>query len=709
MKIKLIFFLTISALLCVLLSMSISSCQSENPKVSTSVDLIISEFMCSNKNTIKDEDEKSSDWIELTNLTSDTLFLKGFSLSDDPDRLTQYTFTSGFILPNTQELFYASGEKKEGHLNFKLDKSGGEIILLNPSKEIINHIEYPGQFKDMSYIYVKDEWNYTASPSPKKANDSKDLLTGVAPLVNILFDKEESQIQVTLSADEKGELMYTTDGSSVFSGAAKVYRSPFSVDSNQVVTAALFSETLITKKEVSAVFVNKEIHSLPVISLVTAPKNLWSDSTGIFVPGLFKNFEDRSEKCERNASIQYFPVDGETKQLPVSFKIYGAGTRSRPKKSITIKPKGGEMSNWFFSSNESESIDGFVVRACYSDASRFKNEVVKGVNDIMNSELLMQEYHPSVLYVNGIYWGLFNIYERKNDDFITAHTGEKVKHLLNGNSRQARAEKGSNESYVEFLEKLNASDIKSKEAFELIQDELELGSFMDFWVNELYTLKADRFNNRFWKTKEEDSKWSYVGYDFDIGFVWPINPRTKRNFKEKDAMGIAIFGKCIQNPSFATLFFNRLSDFMNFGYNANEVESILIKANSLTEEEFKRDYKRWKEEWPKCLDKGEEQKKKIIKFISPRSEYLRDSIAPIFGFDKQVLIKNSISDRVDVLVNGYKIKNEAIYFNDMPIQIEVVPLDDSIDYYWQNNEKEIELNSPVSFSHNTVLELKGNY
>ncbi|MEJ6681028.1 MAG: CotH kinase family protein, partial [Flavobacteriales bacterium] len=243
-------------------------------------------------------------------------------------------------------------------------------------------------------------------------------------------------------------------------------------------------------------------------------------------------------------------------------------------------------------------------------------------------------------------------------------------------------------------------------AFELIQSEVELGSFMDFWVNELFTLKADRFNNRFWKTKEEDAKWSYVGYDFDIGFVWPINPRTKKNFAEKEAMGIEIFGKCIQNPAFATHFFNRLSDFMNFGYTSEEVGRILFKADSLTSEEFKRDYNRWSEEWSKCLDKGDEQVKKLTNFVSPRSTYLRDSIAPIFGFDKQVLIKNSVPGQVDVFVNGYKMKDKAIYFNDMDIHIELKPIDSSIDFYWQQDGEEVELKSITSYSDNTTLELK---
>ena len=171
-------------------------------------------------------------------------------------------------------------------------------------------------------------------------------------------------------------------------------------------------------------------------------------------------------------------------------------------------------------------------------------------------------------------------------------------------------------------------------------------------------------------------------------------------------MGIEVFCKCIQNTAFATHFFKRLSDFMNFGYTPEEVGRILSKADSLTKEEFKRDYTRWSEEWPKCLDKGDEQVKKLTKFVSPRSTYLRDSIAPIFGFDKQVLIKNSVPGQADVFVNGYKMKDEAIYFNDMDIHIELKPIDSSIDFYWQQDGEEVELKSITSYSDNTTLELK---
>ena len=51
-------------------------------------------------------------------------------------------------------------------------------------------------------------------------------------------------------------------------------------------------------------------------------------------------------------------------------------------------------------------------------------------------------------------------------------------------------------------------------------------------------------------------------------------------------------------------------------------------------------------------------------------------------------------------------KDEAIYFNDMDIHIELKPIDSSIDFYWQQDGEEVELKSITSYSDNTTLELK---
>ena len=55
-------------------------------------DLIISEFMADNNNTIADEDGDNSDWIEIHNPQLDELSLEDWHLTDDATELDKWNF-----------------------------------------------------------------------------------------------------------------------------------------------------------------------------------------------------------------------------------------------------------------------------------------------------------------------------------------------------------------------------------------------------------------------------------------------------------------------------------------------------------------------------------------------------------------------------------------------------------------------------------------
>src|SRR5436309_2946766 len=56
--------------------------------------VIISEFMASNSGTLRDEDNDTSDWIEIFNTSSSTVDLNGWALTDNPSLPKQWIFPS---------------------------------------------------------------------------------------------------------------------------------------------------------------------------------------------------------------------------------------------------------------------------------------------------------------------------------------------------------------------------------------------------------------------------------------------------------------------------------------------------------------------------------------------------------------------------------------------------------------------------------------
>jgi len=662
--------------------------------------VIISEFMAQNSSYLAHENGKFYDWLELYNTSSDTVNLNGFFLTDNREKLTKCSLDSLIILPHKTHLLWAGGNSENpNHVNFKLKKEAGEILLVSSDQiTVYSHVIYENQVKDYSMCLVDGTWNYTNLPSPNAQNSDVNLFSGFSEKVQIEIHENNGEIMVTLGQFSAGRtIKYTTDGSSPASAKAKIYSEPFNINKGVMVRALQMGDKLISKSESRATFIEHSRHNIPVVSLITNPENLWNDDIGILVEGNHKNFEKRTDEWIREGNMQFYR-DGVSKYAgAIQFKNYGAGTRLRPKKSMTIIAK-DHMPNEFFSSTKREELDGFVLRACYSDASRFKNEIVNGVNMVMGSNTAMQEYHPVAFYINGKYWGIYNLSERKNKDFIKAHYGVSPSDIVTSNGPSTEALKGSSKDFIQFIDSINVMTMNEKGVLDYVAENFDLESLFDFWIHEIFTNKSDRFNNKFWRSKKLDNKWRFVSYDFDIGFVWPDNPKTLKIMKKEKAQGINFFGRLMMNREFSTAFLERMCDFLNFGYTESFATKYLKELDSLTRDEFKLDYDRWSTEWKKCLDQGETSKRKIIKFMAPRAAYFREIIAAEFGLKEEVIIQNPTPEKGDIYVNGYLVTAPAVYFKGMKVRLKAVPKDGFKFGEWtsasSSSEEEVTLNTP---------------
>ena len=122
-------------------------------------DVLISEFMALNSNTLTDQDQQYSDWIELYNSGPDTVNLNGWYLTDNATNLTNWRFPSTDIYPGNYLLVFASGKNRaisgaELHTDFKLDGDGEYLALVMPDgTTVASHYSprFPRQRSDVSY------------------------------------------------------------------------------------------------------------------------------------------------------------------------------------------------------------------------------------------------------------------------------------------------------------------------------------------------------------------------------------------------------------------------------------------------------------------------------------------------------------------------------------------------------------------------------
>ena len=120
--------------------------------------IVINELMAENLKTLADPQGEFDDWIELHNISSESVDLTGMYLSDDPDSPRKWPFPNGTrIGPGGYLLVWADedGSATEGlHANFKLSNNGEEIFLVDSDERqnrLLDHVTFGKQGVDYSH------------------------------------------------------------------------------------------------------------------------------------------------------------------------------------------------------------------------------------------------------------------------------------------------------------------------------------------------------------------------------------------------------------------------------------------------------------------------------------------------------------------------------------------------------------------------------
>ncbi|MCQ2959349.1 MAG: Ig-like domain-containing protein [Bacteroidales bacterium] len=176
---------------------------------STEKNLYINEFLTANTTDILSPIGEHEDWVEIYNAGTTSVNLAGLYLSDDRTNLGKYQIPytqldSTFIDAKGFVVFYADKDSNEGalHLPFKMDKSGGVIILsqksTNGTYTVLDSIHYEKQNADVSYGRYPDgtsTMTIFTKTTPRATNkiESDTYISGL--VITELMAKNESVVK----------------------------------------------------------------------------------------------------------------------------------------------------------------------------------------------------------------------------------------------------------------------------------------------------------------------------------------------------------------------------------------------------------------------------------------------------------------------------------------------------------------------------------
>lgn len=154
-------------------------------RVAKQTDLLITELMPSNTSAIADNKGNYGDYIEIYNSGATPINLKGYGLSDDPEKVLKWKFPEITIEPGEYLVVFASGQDMEStdlsvkavHTDFRLSTYKETIVLSDAQGYILDEVSYKEMPDGNAYIRTlgadgkyQQQWGLTTNPSPGSKN-----------------------------------------------------------------------------------------------------------------------------------------------------------------------------------------------------------------------------------------------------------------------------------------------------------------------------------------------------------------------------------------------------------------------------------------------------------------------------------------------------------------------------------------------------------
>lgn len=626
--------------------------------------VILSEVMASNDKVTVNANQK--DWVEVYNSGTDTIDLSGWGLSDNINWPRKWQFPQGTVIwPGEYKLVSLDGigtvDTQGGyHASFKLTRTGGETLTLSDATGyVLDKLFLPEIPTDYSYgrTLGLGGFFYYDAPTPGVVNGTGFRGFTDAPAFVTAGGLYDNDVEVAFTVPAGAAVYYTTDGTVPTITGGTLYTGPFTITDTTAVRARAFETGKQPSGTVSATYVLKTFFTLPVVCLVTDPDGLWNGQTGIFAAGdgidlksyetfPFKNptpvyAQMKAQKVRVEAYAEMFEQTGETVfSQGVQFGIMGQYSLDMPQKTLKVMAKARFGSKYIngslFPNREYTQYRNFVLRNSGNDcvSTRMVDGVQSRLVEQLDTTVIHQAWRPVIVYINGRYWGHYNLRERVDEYFVAQHEGldlsqaKSIDVLESNGTKRTQICNGSNEEWKEFIAKVKTlSPGKNPEDLQYILDRVDLDNYFDYVIFESFFANTDTGNIRYYKVP--GGKWKWIMYDMDWGLFNAnsngignyLNPRGHGANKDIDN---SLILKLLENKDMLDRFLARFGEVFRF-FTTDRILAQIDECYRILEPEMDMHYDRWASENLKSLSFDQPQTKDgCLRYWRSRVERLRN-------------------------------------------------------------------------------------
>jgi hypothetical protein len=619
------------------------------------------------------------------------------------------------------------------HTNFKINSNGEMIILSKPNNNISDSIYTSILPNDISIgrLNQGSELGFFNNPSPGLENGSE-IIDGFLSLPIISQNSGYYQNSLSLSInslDEESEIYYTTDGTDP-SIESYIFSEPIIIDSNTVVKAIAHKLGWLNSPINTQTYIlSDQQYSSASIFLTIDPDSMFGYELGIYsmgpnasqeFPYLFANFW---EDWERKIHFGLLENDDRYFESQAGVKIFGNYSRGHAQKSLAFYARGiygsNEFNYPFFEQRSLQNYENFILRNSGSDWKKSMIRDAFMMNLISDLDLDFQAYKPVLTYINGDFWGLYNMREKINEHFIANHhsiSPDEIDLLENN----AEIIHGTNENYLSLINLLEHTTMSDTNTFDIMSQWIDIDNHINYNIAQIFYDNRDwpRGNIKFWRKKGQEELWRWILYDTDVSFGFNALNDSTNNYDYNTLMyatdpnsdiymnppwATFLLRKLLENPVYKARFINLFCDHLNTIFSPN----LILGELTNFEENIQNIIPIHQDRWPESAQDWESQIEIMRKFAMNRKEYVYSHIKEYFNLTE---LKNITMD-VQPPQSGYIEINSVQpndfpwsgqYFSDIPIKLQANAINGFRFIGWDNY---IDSNATISLTINDTFRI----
>jgi gliding motility-associated-like protein len=507
--------------------------------VSVNAQLLINEYSASNISIASSADFQGdyNDFIEIFNTTGTPVNLNGYYFSDNAANPTKWQFTANVNVPaNGVRVIHCSGKDTilasgQAHTKFKLTQChANQIIIANPGGMILDSLTMIRTKKNHSRGRTTNgaaTFSVFSTPTFNTANGTAYTAYDLRPIMSLAPGHYASAQTLTLTAPSgNSTIRYTTNGLTP-TATSTLYTTPIAIDSTMVIRAICFSadaSILPSFVETNTFFIN-ENHAFAIISLC----GTYTGGSGLF--GNSQPIDNSFEYFDINHNFKW-EFEGESKR-------HGHDSWAFAQKGIGIEVLDeygymAEMPQKFFGNTPRDSFKKIILKAGASDnypgSTWNPNRTYAHMRDAYtqtysiknNLNLDERSYDPAVVYINGRYWGIYEVRERVDNDYTDYYYGQtKNKIDVIQHWGGTNAIYGSDTGWNNLDNYITTNSMAVPANYNYVSTQLDFQSLIDYFVINTWCVNTDwlNWNTMWWRgRKGAGVKWRYCLWDMDNVF-----------------------------------------------------------------------------------------------------------------------------------------------------------------------------------------------